>query len=84
MPQSIIERIADVVNPTQVSNVIYEIMVDWRSYTMRINNNEPRKTRMRDKRETLEVVLARFLNTDVMDTRRMLEAHFGIKVKGKR
>lgn len=82
--QSLISRMQEAVTPTSVSNAIYEIMVDWRAYTMRINNDEPRKTRMRDKRETLEVVLARFFNTDTMEVRRMLEQHFDIKVKGKR
>lgn len=81
--QSLMERIQESVTPTSVSNAIYEIMIDWRAYTMRINNDEPHKTRMRDKRKTLEVCLARFFNTDTREVRKMLEQHFDMKA-GKR
>lgn len=79
MPQTIMDRIQESVTPESVSNAIYEIMLDWRAYTVRIQNNEPRKTRMKDKRGTLEVVLARFFNCDHLEVRRMLSTHFGIK-----
>lgn len=83
MAQTIMDRIQDSVTPTSVSNAIYEIMLDWRSFTMRINNDEPRKSRLRYKRETLEVVLSRFFNTHPDEMRAMMEEHFDIKASGR-
>lgn len=83
MPSNIMRRIQDNVNPTSVSNAIYEIMVDWRAYTMRINNKEPKGTRLRDKRAVLEMVLSRFFNCDTQETRRLLAEHFGIEAQGR-
>lgn len=85
MKNSIIQRVTEVVDPTSVSNVIYEIMLDWRAYTERINdpNSKGHRSRLKYKRETMEVIIARFLSTDIISARRMLEEYFDVKVIGE-
>lgn len=76
MAHSIIQAIEGHLDPTTVSNAIYETMVEWRSLTIKINTGEPRKTRNKDRRANLEVLMARFLGMEHHEVRDLLRKHF--------
>lgn len=79
MAKTIIEAIHESLDPTTVSNAIYETMLDWYSLTSRIQAGEPRKTRMKDRRSANEVLLARMLGMEHTEVRRLLALHFGVE-----
>lgn len=78
MAKSIMEVIQEHVNPTSVSNAIYEVMVDWRNHVLMA---EQAATASQEKRHTkkrgwTEQVLSRFLGVDQIQTRNLLNQHF--------
>lgn len=78
------DRIHESIDPTSVSNAIYELMVDWNGMVMRLNNDLTKhRTRTKDKIRHLEAILSRFFNVDPVEMRKMLEEHFGNKRVGR-
>lgn len=84
MATSIMDTIQENVNPVSVSNALYELMLDWRSTVMMSQMAPNRSTRKKynKKRSWIEGALSRFLGQNVLETRRLLEQHFGLKVGG--
>jgi len=81
---SIITSIQDNLDPTSVSNALYETMLDWR--TMHVDLVERRRNGVRNqstrtletRRVVMEKVIGRFINTPAEDVRRMLCDHYGL------
>lgn len=82
--KSIMDRIHENIDPTSVSNAIYEMMVDWNGMIIRLNNDlTTHRARTKDKVRHLEAILSRFFNVDPIEMRSILEQHFGIKRAGR-
>lgn len=90
MARTIMDAVQENVNPVSVSNTLYEIMLDWRTCVMLIDNKmygsgegKQSKSKLRYKKALIERYLAWFMGTDGKEIRTLLHRHFGIE-EGKR
>lgn len=86
MATSIMDAMHEHVNPTTVSNALYEMMVEWFScVTMQITaDTKSQRRKFDDKRRWTEVALGRFFNQDALGMRALLEEHYGVRVPERR
>lgn len=77
---SLMDTVQEHLDPTSVSNALYEVMLDWREYSMRIKQarNRGERNDFASKRNVLEKVLSRFVNLPQHEVRNLLSEHFGI------
>jgi hypothetical protein len=80
------DAIHENVDPTTVSNALYEMMVEWFScVTMQVGGTTKSQRRKYDeKRRWTETAIGRFMNKSTLEMRELLEVHYGVKVPEKR
>jgi hypothetical protein len=82
MGKSMVDAIHENVDPTTVSNALYEMMVEWFSYVAMQNagTTKSQKRKWDEKRRWTETAIGRFLNKSTLEMRELLEEHYGVKV----
>ena len=81
MARSIMDVMHENVNPTSVSNALYEIMLDWRSCMLmrEMAGTKSAKQKLKLRRAMIEKDLSRFFCITPFEMRDLLEQHFAMK-----